>query len=134
MRTKTPDPAVKHAADAMCESADSTAGELQKNEVGITGWAIRVLSGAEKHEETTQRKNAEGVYVLTEEEVQAGWRLREEFFVAPDGYIRRSPVQETLVDPLYHRRIVHRVLLSVFTAAILSVGLYLLISFNLISF
>ena len=127
MSAKLPD-----ALDTMCAPVGNAAGEPRR-EAGITGWASRVLSGTGTRNVTAQRRSTEGVYILPAAEVQAGRHLREDIFIAPDGYIRRSPVQEIMVDPLYHKRIVWRIVRGVFVVAALIAALYVLTIFKWIS-
>ena len=79
-------------------------------ETSITGWANRLVAGAVHRRSNLRDSRDEGVYILSAEEVRRGRRLDEECFVAPDGYVRRSPVQEIVVAPDYYRRLVLRTL------------------------
>lgn len=75
------------------------------------------------------------VSALNEEKPPARIKLRlwngvylskETVRTAPDGYVRRSPVQPTLVAKDYASRIAVRVAVGVMLAAIALAGLYLL--------
>ena len=105
-----------------------------RRETSITGWANRLLAGAAKKRPFDRRSRDEGVYILSAEDVRRGRTMDVSSFVAPDGYVRRSPVQEVVVDPNYHRRLILRGVLCAAGVAAVVLVCYTLVRFGVIGF
>lgn len=107
---------VKSAAQNQVRSAQA---QLRR-ETSIVGYAnARIGAAAQKLEQTRKKPAAKrakaGVYVQEHPAI-----------LAPDGYVRRSPVQPLRVAPDYYKRLTRRIVGGVVVAALL-VGIALLL-------
>lgn len=133
------------SVDFVARQAESTARNIVSNataqvrrETSITGWANRMMgdisrraAGISGH--VGRRNRGEGVYILPAEAVRQGRQgEREEAFVAPDGYVRKSPVQEIAEDPGYRRRLLRRGILASAAVILAATALYTLKRLNII--
>ena len=122
--------AVRDTQDTTGKSGAPTAGERG----GITAWANALWSNSDRGRAAGQdRPDGEGVYVFSEEEAQARQRGGE-VIAAPDGYIRRSPVQEMVIPPDYNKRRIKRIVLAVAGVVLAVVAVYLLFRLQVIRF
>lgn len=132
---------MKRTLEMIADQVGSTARNMANNavasvkrETSITGWANRLLANAVKKRPAERRRRREGVYVLSAEEVRKGRRLDEQRFVAPDGYVRQTPVQEIVEDPMYRRRLLLRAVCGVLCVGAVALVLYVLVRFGVIGF
>lgn len=107
---------VKSAAQNQVRSAQA---QLRR-ETSIVGYAnARIGAAAQKLEQARKKPAAKrakaGVYVQEHPAI-----------LAPDGYVRRSPVQPLRVAPDYYKRLTRRIVGGVVVAALL-VGIALLL-------
>ena len=109
-------------------------------ETSITGRAATLAGTAVKKAESRVReaqrrsRDRSGVYILTEEEARAKDSAGGELFVAPDGYIRKTPVQHIVLAPDYRARQVKKIVSGILLAALAVAVVYILARFNVISF
>lgn len=125
---------VVHQTGSTARTIANNAAASVRRETSITGWANRLLAGAVKKRPSVRRNRDEGVYILSAEDVRSGRRMDDGIFVAPDGYVRRSPVQEIMVDPGYRRRLILRAVLYIAGAGAVVLALYALVRFGIIGF
>ena len=105
-----------------------------RRETSITGWANRLLAGSAKKAASVRRNMDEGVYILSPEDVQKGRRMEDRPFIAPDGYVRRSPVQELIVPPDYRRRLILRAVKYAAGIGAAALVFFALVRFGIIGF
>lgn len=127
--------------ETVANQVQSTAKNLANNavssvkrEFSITKWANRLLASVAKRRPPERKRKGEGVYILSAEEVQKGRRLDQQNFVAPDGYVRKSPVQEIVEDPAYRRRLIWRAVCGALCIGAAALVLYVLVDFGIIGF
>ena len=118
----------------MAHSAAHRAAAPVRREVSITGWAHRLMADAATRRPALRGSREEGVYILSQEEVRRGRRMDTRGFTAPDGYVRRSPVQELVVDPGYRGRLIARGVGFALAAVLVVLVLYVLARFDLMGF
>lgn len=131
MGVETVKQAVRQVEDAAAGAARGAAVSARR-EVSITGWANQVVSGLARKAETGPRMRAEGVYILPTKALRSSRRMVDQVIVAPDGYVRRSPVQEIAVSPELGKRRLIRVLQCAAAAAALGLVVYVLVRLNII--
>ena len=132
MGLNTLDTVARQAAGTAKNLADGAEARLRR-ETSITGWANRLVSGGAKTAAAPLRKGREeGVYILSEREAREGRQPSGRPFVTPDGYVRKSPVQELAVAPGYRRRLICRAALYAAETAVALVALYALVRFGVI--
>lgn len=119
----TPYPAIRSVEDIAGEREESAAVEHE----GITAWANAQWADSAGRQAAGQEYADEGVYVFSEEEAQARQRNGGEVFIAPDGYVRRSPVQEFVVPYDYTQRRRRKFLMLVCGAVLAVLAVYLLL-------
>ena len=112
----------------------SNAAASVRRETSITGWANRLLAGTAKKAVPVRRNVDEGVYILSPEDVQKGRRMEDRPFVAPDGYVRRSPVQGTVVPPGHRRRVILRAVMYAAGIGVAALVFFALVRFGVIGF
>ena len=105
MSLRSVEAAVEQVESGARNAARSAVAAVRR-ETSITGWANRLVAGVERRSRRNYRD--EGVYILSAEEVRQGRRIGDVCFVTPDGYIRRSPVQEIVEAPGYRRGLILR--------------------------
>ena len=132
---------MKQSLETVAHQAQSTARNLVNNaaasvrrQTSITAWANRLIVGAAKKVPSVHRRREEGVYILSSEDVRKGRHTDGQPFVTPDGYLRRTPVQEIVVDPGYRRRLLRRVLFTAAGIAAAGLILYALIRLGFLAF
>ena len=123
--------AVRQVEDTAAGIARGAAASARR-EVSITGWANQVVSGLARKGAAADRPRGEGVYILPTKALRSSRRMVEQAIVAPDGYVRRSPVQEIAVSPELGRRRVIRVLQCAGGLAALVLVAYVLVRLNII--
>jgi len=133
MSLKTLETVTNQAQSTTRNIANNAVASVRK-ETSITGWANHLLVRAAPKRPSGRRAREEGVYILSAEDVRKGRRMDGGDFIAPDGYVRRSPVQEIVVDPTYHRRLVRRAVLYILGAAAVALVLYALVRFGVLGF
>ena len=114
-------------------TVQQTAARLNR-ENSVTAWANRLLAAGAKKQPSSRKTREEGVYILSSEDVGKGCRMEGGSTVAPDGYVRRSPVQSLVVDPGYYRKQVRRGILWTVAAAFVAAALYILTRFGITRF
>lgn len=123
---------VANQVENTARNAANNAVASARRDTSITGWANRVVSGFMKKCADPPKVKAEGVYILPTKALRASWRMVEHTIVAPDGYVRRSPVQEIAEDPDLGRRRLIRVLQGLAAIAVLALVVYVLVRMNII--
>lgn len=129
---------VVNQAESTAKNTVSNAVASARRGTGITDWANSLLANTTVHQERIQRgikqrRDKTGVYVLSEEEARASSMTGGVVFTAPDGYIRKSPVQEIVIAPDYNqKRLKKAVLFALGTAAVV-LALYALIFLKVIN-
>ncbi len=122
--------ALRDAPDTARQPEDWTPDE----EGGITAWANQVWVNSDQARSVGQEEVNEGVYVFSREETQARERTGGELFTAPDGYIRRSPVQKLVIPEDYYRKRTRKIILIACGVILAIVALNLLFQFGVIRF
>lgn len=133
------------SVEIVTEQARSTARSMVNNaasevrrETSVTGWANRMVGKLSRRHAgpsggSGRRNRGEGVYILPAEAVRQGRQgEREDAFVAPDGYVRKSPVQEIAEDPDYRRRLLIRGILAAAVVILAASVLYALLRLHII--
>lgn len=113
---------VKSAARNQVRTAQA---ELRR-ETSIVGYANARIGAAAQRVERARKKQA------APKRAKAGVYVQEQPAVlAPDGYVRRSPVQPLRVAPDYYKRLARRIIGGVIVVAILAGIAVLLIQYLL---
>lgn len=112
--------------------AGERGGAAAMEHESVTAWANAQWADSGGRLAAEQGYADEGVYVFSEEEAQARRRNGGRAFVAPDGYVRRSPVQELVIPDDYYRRRRRKILLAVCGAALVALAVFLLVRLQVI--
>lgn len=124
---------VADQAENAAENTARSAAASAWRDTGITAWANGRLANTAGRQTNGRPRSETGVYILSEEEARASRLTGGVVFTAPDGYIRKSPVQEIVTPPDYWRQRVKKILLLVFGIAAVLLVAYALIALNVIS-
>lgn len=122
--------ALRDAPDTVRQPEDRTSD----GEEGITTWANQVWVNSDLRRTTGQEEMNEGVYVFSLEEAQARESTGGELFTAPDGYIRRSPVQKMVIPEDYYRKRTRKFILIACGVILVIIALNLLFQYGVIRF
>lgn len=114
-------------------NAAAGAGAQVRRETSVTGWANALLARSARQGQTVERRKGTGVYTLTEEEIRAGRLTGGQVFTAPDGYVRKSPVQPLVVSPDWRKRIIKRVALAAVTVVIVILAVYAIVRLGVLA-
>lgn len=128
---------VANQAENAAQNTARSAVASVRRDTSVTAWANALLANTAGRQ--TGRRQASrrphtgtGVYILSEEEARASRLTGGVVYTAPDGYIRKSPVQEIVIPPDYHRRRLKKILLLVFGIVAVLLVAYVLIYLNVI--
>lgn len=119
---------IKKQAESMAKNQLRAQAAGLRRETSIVGQAHKLAKDLPMR---TQEKEAgavpprvrrDGIYTNDE----AGLR---EAYVAADGYVRRSPVQQLRVAPGYRRRLVRRAILGVLAAVACGLVIYMILGY-----
>lgn len=129
---------VADQAENAAENTARSAAASAWRDTGITAWANGLLANTAERQTVGRQANRRprsetGVYILSEEEARASRLTGGVVFTAPDGYIRKSPVQEIVTPPDYWRQRLKKILLLGFGIAAVLLAAYALIALHVIS-
>lgn len=98
-----------------------------RREIGITQWANGLIAPAPGGVQSGTAHRPEGLYPLPGGEEQP---LQGQ--VLPDGYVRRSPVQELVEEPGYRQQLLRRAMGWALGTVAVAVAVWALLQFGII--